>query len=96
MSIDFKQSLRDVFGKTLVELGKMNSKVVALDADLSSATKSIYFGKAYPDRFFNVGITEANMVSIGAGLSTCGLIPFVCSFSFLFFFQAEDGIRDYE
>ena len=85
--------LRDVFGKTLAELGGLNPNVVALDADLAGATRSIHFAKAHPDRFFNVGIAEANMVSIAAGLSTCGKIPYACTFSFLITLRALDQIR---
>ena len=85
--------LRDVFGKTLAELGRLNPDVVALEADLAGATRSIYFGKAHPDRFFNVGIAEANMVSIAAGLSTCGKIPYACTFAFLITLRALDQIR---
>ena len=85
--------LRDVFGKALAELGSLNPNVVALDADLAGATRSIHFGKAHPDRFFNVGIAEANMVSIAAGLSTCGKIPYACTFSFLITLRALDQIR---
>ena len=85
--------LRDVFGKALAELGSLNPNVVALDADLAGATRSMYFGEAHPDRFFNVGIAEANMVSIAAGLSTCGKIPYACTFSFLITLRALDQIR---
>lgn len=85
--------LREVFGKTLAELGSLNPNVVALDADLAGATRSILFAKAHPDRFFNVGIAEANMVSIAAGLSTCGKIPYPCTFSFLITLRALDQIR---
>ena len=85
--------LRDVFGKALAELGHLNPNVVALDADLAGATRSIHFGKAHPDRFFNVGIAEANMVSIAAGLSTCGKIPYACTFAFLITLRALDQIR---
>jgi transketolase len=85
--------LRDVFGKALAELGHLNHNVVALDADLAGATKSIHFGKAHPNRFFNVGIAEANMVSIAAGLSTCGKIPYACTFAFLITLRALDQIR---
>lgn len=85
--------LRDVFGEALVDLGDENPDVVVLDADLAGATRSIYFWERHPDRFFNVGITEANMVSIAAGLSTCGKIPFVCTFSFLLTLRAADQIR---
>jgi len=85
--------LRDVFGEALSELGTHNPNVVVLDADLAGATRSIFFGNEFPERFFNVGITEANMVSIAAGLSTCGKIPFVCTFSFLLTLRAGDQIR---
>ena len=85
--------LRDVFGLTLAELGSRNPHVVALDADLSGATRSLHFAKAHPDRFFNVGIAEANMVSVAAGLSTCGKIPYACTFTFLITLRALDQIR---
>mgnify|MGYP002731983964 CR=1 FL=1 len=87
------KALREVFGEALRELGAENEKVVVLDADLSGATRSILFGQAYPDRFFNVGIAEANMVSIAAGLSTCGKVPYACTFSFLLALRALDQIR---
>jgi len=85
--------LREVFGKALAELGSLNPNVVALDCDLAGATRSIYFADAHPDRFFNIGIAEANMVSIAAGLSTCGKIPYPCTFSFLITLRALDQIR---
>ncbi|VAX21038.1 Transketolase, C-terminal section [hydrothermal vent metagenome] len=85
--------LREVFGESLTDLGAVNPKVVVLDADLSSATRSILFGNKFPERFFNMGITEANMVSTAVGLSTCGLIPYVCTFSFLLTLRATDQIR---
>lgn len=88
-----KTPLRDVFGKALAELGDINPNVVALDADLAGATRSAIFGKAHPDRFFNVGIAEANMVSVAAGLSTCGKIPYACTFAFLITLRALDQIR---
>lgn len=88
-----EKALREIFGEALRDLGKENEKVVVLDADLSSATRSILFGKEFPDRFFNVGIAEANMVSIAAGLSTCDLIPFATTFSFLFALRTTDQIR---
>jgi transketolase len=89
------KALREVFGEALVELGARNPDVVVLDADLSSATRSILFGNEFPERFFNVGITEANMVSMGVGFSTCGLIPYVCTFSFLLTLRATDQIRSH-
>lgn len=72
---------REAFGKALVELGKANSNVVALDADLSKSTYTNLFAKEFPDRFFECGIAEANMVGIGSGLASSGKIPFASSFS---------------
>ncbi len=72
---------REAFGKALVALGETNANVVVLDADLSKSTYTAEFGKKFPDRFFQCGIAEANMVAIGAGLATAGKIPFVSSFS---------------
>jgi transketolase len=72
---------RESFGKALVALGDANPNVVVLDADLSKSTYTAEFGKKFPDRFFECGIAEANMVAIGAGLASSGKIPFVSSFS---------------
>jgi transketolase len=72
---------REAFGKALVELGRENPNVVALDADLSKSTYTAGFAKEFPDRFFECGIAEANMVAIGAGLAAAGKIPFASSFS---------------
>jgi len=72
---------REAFGKALVELGKTNKDVVVCDADLSKSTYTNGFQKEFPDRFFQCGIAEANMVAIGAGLASSGKIPFVASFS---------------
>jgi transketolase len=72
---------REAFGKALVELGASNTRIVVLDADLSKSTYTAEFGKKFPDRFFECGIAEANMVAIGAGMASFGKIPFVSSFS---------------
>ncbi len=72
---------REAFGRALVELGKKNKDVVVCDADLSKSTYTTYFAKEFPERFFECGIAEANMVAIGAGLSAAGKIAFVSSFS---------------
>lgn len=72
---------REAFGKALVELGKENKNVVVLDADLSKSTMTVGFQKEFPDRFFECGIAEANMVSIAGGLAAAGKIPFASSFS---------------
>ena len=75
------KAIRDVYGSVLAELGEKNQNIVVLDADLSGSTKSAVFGKAHPDRFFNMGISELNMVATAAGLSTVGKIPFVNTFT---------------
>ena len=72
---------REAFGKALVELGHANPNVVALDADLSKSTYSAGFAKEFPDRFFECGIAESNMVGIAAGLASAGKIPYASSFS---------------
>src|SRR3979490_318242 len=72
---------REAFGKTLAKLGAENPAIVVCDADLSKSTYTHFFAKDFPDRFFECGIAEANMVSIGAGLASSGKIPFVSSFS---------------
>ncbi len=72
---------REAFGRTLVELGRENPNIVVGDADLTKSTMTTYFAKEFPDRLFECGIAEANMVAIGAGLALAGKIPFVSSFS---------------
>lgn len=85
---------REAYGAALKELGKINPNVVALDADLAGSTKSATFGKAYPDRFFDMGIAEANMIGTAAGLATCGMIPFASSFSVFATGRAFEQIRN--
>src|SRR5437899_359557 len=72
---------REAFGKALAKLGAENPDIVVCDADLSKSTYTHLFAKDFPDRFFECGIAEANMVSIGAGLASAGKIPFISSFS---------------
>jgi transketolase len=72
---------REAFGRTLVELGRENKDVVVCDADLSKSTMTTYFEKEFPERFISLGIAEANMCAVGAGLALAGKIPFVSSFS---------------
>lgn len=88
-----KKAIRDVYGETLVKLGKDNENIVVLDADVAGSTKSGLFGNAYPDRFFNVGIAEAGMTSMAGGLSTTGKIPFVNTFAAFLMLRAADPIR---
>jgi transketolase len=72
---------REAFGRALVELGRENKDIVVVDADLSKSTMTNYFAKEFADRFFSVGIAEANMVGVAAGLAMAGKIPFAASFS---------------
>ena len=84
---------RDVYGDTLIELGETNPNIVALDADLSKSTKTYKFGSRFPNRFFNMGIAEANMISVAAGLASCGKIPFVSTFAVFVPGRTYDQIR---
>jgi transketolase len=72
---------RAAFGEALIDLGARDERIVTLDADLSKSTMTVKFAKTHPDRAFNVGIAESNMIGIGAGLALTGKIPFVCSFA---------------
>ena len=84
---------REAFGKTLVELGKTNKNIVVLDADLGGSTMGKMFELEYPNRHFEVGIAEANMMSMAAGLATTGKIPFANSFAVFATGRAFDQIR---
>ncbi|MBN2858959.1 MAG: 1-deoxy-D-xylulose-5-phosphate synthase [Sphaerochaetaceae bacterium] len=87
-------AMREAFGKKVAELGKTNDRIVVLDADVSSSTKSGLFGNEFPERFFNVGVAEANMVGVAAGLATAGLHPIVNAFSIFLALKATDQIRN--
>ncbi|MBS3994779.1 MAG: transketolase family protein, partial [Alkaliphilus sp.] len=76
-----KIATREAYGKALAKLGKINNKVVVLDADLSKSTKTAVFQKDFPDRFFNMGIAEQNMMGTAAGFATSGKIPFASTFA---------------
>ena len=89
-----KIATREAYGKALVELGEQNKNVVVLDADLAGATMTKYFKAVHPDRFFDCGIAEANMMNIGAGLSTMGLIPFCSTFAMFGAGRAYEQIRN--
>ena len=89
-----KIATREAYGKALVDLGEQNKKVVVLDADLAGATMTKYFKAAHPDRFFDCGIAEANMMNIGAGLSTMGLVPFCSTFAMFGAGRAYEQIRN--
>lgn len=74
------KATRQAFGEALAEIGAKYPKIVVCDADLSKSTKSELFAKKFPERFFQIGIAEANMIGIGAGLAMSGFVPFICSF----------------
>jgi transketolase len=84
---------RNAYGKKLVELGKKYSNLVVLDSDLSKSTKTILFAKEFPDRFFEMGIAEANMISTAAGLASCGKIAFASTFAVFATGRVYDQIR---
>jgi len=85
---------REAYGKSLVELGKENKDIVVLDADLAKATKTEDFKKEFPDRFFDMGIAEADMIGTAAGFATCGKIPFASSFAVFAVGRAYDQLRN--
>ncbi len=87
------KAMREAYGEALAELGAVNPRVLVLDADVASSTRSILFGNTHPDRFFNIGIAEGNMAGIAAGLASCGWIPFINTFAFLMALRAGDPIR---
>jgi transketolase len=87
------QNPREVYGRTLVELGRENPNIVVLEADLGKSTMSCYFEQTFPERFFEMGIAEANMTSFAAGLSLAGKIPFTNSFAVFAAGRAFDQIR---
>ncbi len=85
--------MRDVFGEALLAVCQENPRVVVLDGDLSNSTKTELVRKNYPERFFNIGIAESNLVGVGAGLAACDLIPWITSFSSFLLCNAYDQIR---
>lgn len=89
-----KKATRESFGEALCKLAETNNDIVVLDADLAAATKTGVFKKAYPDRFFDCGIAECNMVGIAAGLATCGKIPFAASFAMFSAGRAFEQVRN--
>ena len=89
-----KKATREAYGTALAEIAKYNDRIVALDADLSKSTKSADFKKEYPDRFFNAGIAEANMIGMAAGMAASGLIPFASTFAMFAAGRAFEQIRN--
>ena len=93
MNLDVKIATRQSFGEALVELGKKNNNIVVLDSDLSGATKTELFAEKFPDRFFDMGIAEADMIGTAAGLAASGKIPFAASFAVFVTGRCYDQIR---
>lgn len=94
MDLNNKKATRQSYGEGLVELGNKNKDVVVLDADLSGATKTNMFAKQFPDRFFNIGIAEQDMLATAAGFATCGKIPYASTFAVFAAGRAYDQIRN--
>ncbi|MTI85791.1 MAG: transketolase family protein [Firmicutes bacterium] len=89
-----KMATREAYGKALVELGGENSDIVVLDADLAKSTKTINFSKQFPDRFFDMGIAEQNMMGTAAGLAATGKVPFASSFAVFASGRVYDQVRN--
>lgn len=89
-----KKATREAYGEALVELGKINKDIVVLDADLSGSTKTGMFKKAFPERHFNVGIAEADLVGTAAGFATCGKTVFASTFAMFAAGRAFEQIRN--
>ena len=93
VDFDTKKSIREAFGKKLAELGAINGNIVALDSDLSCSTQTKFFAKEFPERFFNCGIAEQNMIATAAGLALTGKIPFAATFAVFATGRTYDQIR---
>lgn len=89
-----KKSIRGAFGEALAELGRNNSRIVALDADLSGSTQTAVFAKAFPERFFDIGIAEQDLITTALGLSLEGFIPFAATFAVFATGRTYDQIRN--
>lgn len=87
------KATRQSYGEALAQLGKENKDIVVLDADLATATKTIEFAKEFPERFFDIGIAEADMIGTAAGMATCGKIPYASTFAVFAAGRAYDQIR---
>ena len=94
MNKEVKIATRQSYGEALLELGKENKDIVVLDADLSTATKTVLFAKEFPERFFDLGIAEQDMLSTAAGFSTCNKIPYASTFAIFAAGRAYDQIRN--
>jgi len=93
LNLESKKSIREVFGKKLADLGKRFPNVVVLDADLSASTQTKFFAKEFPDRFFDVGIAEQDLIATASGLALTGKIPFAAAFAVFITGRAYDQVR---
>ncbi len=93
MNLEIKKATRQSYGEALLELGKENKNIVVLDADLAGATKTELFAKEFPERFFDMGIAEANEMATAAGFATCKKIPYVSTFAVFAAGRSYDQIR---
>jgi transketolase len=91
--LSFGKATRDAYGEALRDLGKEHKEIVVLDADLAKSTKSAVFGDMFPDRFWNVGIQEANMVGMAGGFASSGKVPFISSFAAFVILKGFDQLR---
>jgi transketolase len=87
-------AMRDAFGEALLSLANDHPELVVLDADVATSTRTAAFGAKYPDRFFNLGVAEANMTDVAAGMATCGLRPVVSTFAIFLDLKATDQVRN--
>lgn len=94
MNVDKKIATRQSYGEALKQLGEGNKDIVVLDADLSQATKTNIFAKEFPERFFDMGISEQDMIATAAGFATCGKIPYASTFAMFAAGRAYDQIRN--
>lgn len=94
MNLDKKVATRQSYGEALAKLGDENEKVVVLDADLSKTTKTEIFAKQFPERFYDVGIAEQNLMGVAAGMATSGFIPYVSTFAVFACGRAYDQVRN--
>ena len=91
--LEMGKATRDAFGEALRDLGKTDRRIVVVDGDVNNSTRTEWFAKEAPDRFFNLGIAESNMIGVAAGLAGSGKIPFVASFAIFLWANAFDQIR---
>ena len=93
LSLKMGRATREAYGDALLEAGKANHDIVVIDADLAKSTYSFIFEKQFPERFFNIGIQEANMVSVASGLASSGKVPFISSFAAFVLCKGFDQLR---